>query len=89
MFPRRRTEPWLHMPGLIIIAVLDGLGLLAAFGTTWLEYRYLASPVHLIGARWSLILIIAGMLLTNRRRPAHPAAEASRHAPAAWLVGIA
>jgi hypothetical protein len=50
MFPRRRTEPWLHMPGLIIIAVLDGLGLLAAFGTTWLEYRYLASPVHLIGA---------------------------------------
>jgi len=42
-----------------------------------------------LAQRWSLILIIAGMPLTNRRRPAHPAAEASRHAPAAWLVGIA
>jgi hypothetical protein len=39
MFPRRRTEPWLGTPRLIIIAVLYVLGLLAAFGTTWLEYR--------------------------------------------------
>jgi hypothetical protein len=90
MFPRRRTEPWLRTPGLIVIAVLYVVGLLAAFGTTWLEYRYVASPVHLIGvALVALILIIAGLLLTKRRRAAHPAAEASGHAPAAWLVGIA
>jgi len=58
-FPRRRTEPWLHTPGLIIIAMLCVLGLLAAFGTTWLEYRHVASPVHLIGvALVALILII-------------------------------
>lgn len=90
MFPRRRTEPWLRTPGLIIIAVLYVLGLLAAFGTTWLEYRYVASPVHLIGvALVTLILIIAGMLLTKRRRPVHPATQASGRAPAAWLVSVA
>lgn len=90
MFPRRRTEAWLRTPGLIIMAVLYVLGLAAAFGTTWLEYRYVASPVHLIGAALiAMILIIVGMLLATLWRPAHPAAQASGRAPAAWLVGIA
>ncbi|MFL6045832.1 MAG: hypothetical protein ACJ72M_12020 [Propionibacteriaceae bacterium] len=72
MFPRRRTEAWLRTPGLIIMAVLYVLGLAAAFGTTWLEYRYVASPVHLIGAALiAMILIIVGMLLATLWRPAH------------------
>jgi hypothetical protein len=90
MFPDRRMRPWLRTPGLIVIAALYVLGLGAAFGTTWLEYRYVASSSRLIGAAVvAVILIIASMLLTTARRRQRTAAQTSRQAPAAWAVGIA
>jgi len=90
MFPTRRTEPWLGMRGLIIIAVLYVLGVVAAAITTWVSFPYIAPPSRLIGAAMvAVALIIAGLLLIRRGRPERPAAEASaRSAPAAWLVGI-
>jgi glucose uptake protein GlcU len=36
----------------------------------------------------SVILIIAGMLLTTVRHRQHTAAQTSQHAPAAWVVGV-
>jgi hypothetical protein len=90
MFPNRRTEPWLRTPGLIIITVVYVLGVVAAFATTWVVYRYVAPPSRLIGAAVvTVVLIIAGLLLTRVRRPDRAAVEASRPAPAAWVVGIA
>jgi hypothetical protein len=89
MFPDRRTQPWLRTPGMIIVAVVYVLGVVAAAITTWLTFPYLAPPSRLIGAAIvAIALIIAGLLLIRRRRPERPAAQASRRPPAAWLVGI-
>jgi hypothetical protein len=90
MFPDRRTEPWLRTPGLIIVAVVYVLGVAAAAVTTWATFRYVAPPSRLtIAAILAVVLIIAGFLLTTRRHPKRPAAQASRPAPSAWVVGIA
>lgn len=90
MFPGRRTEPWLRMPGLIIITVVYVIGVVAASATTWVVYRYVAPPSRLIGAAVvAVILIIAGVLLTKKRRGERPGLEASRPAPVPWVVGIA
>jgi glucose uptake protein GlcU len=90
MFPDRRTEPWLRKPGLIIVAVVYVLGVVAAFATTWATFRYVAEPSRLIGAAIvAVVLIIIGMLLTSARRPERSTATPSRRAPAAWVVGVA
>jgi hypothetical protein len=90
MFPDRRTEPWLRTPGLVIIAMVYVLGVVAAFATTWATFRYVAPPSRLIAAAIvAVVLIIVGMLLTRVRRPERPNSEAARRAPAAWVVGIA
>jgi hypothetical protein len=89
MFPNRRTKPWLGTPGLIIIAVVYVLGVVAAFAVTWASYRYVAPAGHLIGATLvAVILIIAGILLTRVRRTSRPVVQGSRPAPSAWLVGV-
>jgi len=89
MFPDRRTKPWLRTPGLIIIAVLYVLGVIATFAVTWATYRYVAPAGNLIAAAVvAVTLIIAGMLLTNVRRTSHPAAQSTRAAPSAWVVGV-
>lgn len=89
LFPDRRTTPWLRTPGLIIIAVLYILGVLATFAGIWASYRYVASPANLIGAAViAVILIIAGILLTHRRPSRPDTGKTSRPAPSAWIVGI-
>jgi hypothetical protein len=89
MFPDRRTQPWLRTPGLIVMAVLYLLGVVAAFAITWLQYRYVSQPSHLMSAAvLAVILIIAGIVLTNAGRAARPSGQTSRRAPGAWLVGI-
>ena len=89
MFPDRSTTPWLRTPGLIVIAGLYVLGVVATFAVTWAEYRYVASAGRLIGAAIiAVILIIAGMLLTSLRRSSQAGIQASRPAPRAWIVGI-
>jgi hypothetical protein len=35
MFPDRSTTPWLRTPGLIVIAGLYVLGVIATFAVTW------------------------------------------------------
>ena len=90
MFPNRRTEPWLRTPGLVIVAVVYVLGVVAAFATTWATFRYVAPPSRLIGAAVvAVIFIVAGVLLTIAPRRKLPGVQASRPAPAAWVVGIA
>jgi hypothetical protein len=87
MFPRRRTESWLRTPGLIIVGAVYVIGVVAAFATTWVVYRYVASPSRLIGAAVvAVVLIVAGVLLTRVRCPERSGLEASRPAPAAWVV---
>ena len=89
MFPDRSTTPWLRTPGLIVIAGLYVLGVVATFAVTWAEYRYVASAGRLIGAAIiAVILIIAGMLLTSLRRSSQAGIQASRPAPRAWIVSI-
>jgi hypothetical protein len=56
---------------------------------TWLQYRYVSQPSHLMSAAvLAVILIIAGVVLTNAGRAARPSGQTSRRAPGAWLVGI-
>lgn len=79
MFPDRSTTPWLRTPGLIVIAGLYVLGVVATFAVTWAEYRYVASAGRLIGAAIiAVILIIAGMLLTRLRRSSRAGIQGSR-----------
>ena len=53
-------------------------------------FRYVAPPSRLIGAAVvAVILIVAGVLLTTAPRRKLPGVQASRPAPAAWVVGIA
>jgi hypothetical protein len=90
MFPDRGTKPWLRKPGLIVVAVVYVLGVVATAVTTWAVFRYIAPPSRLIGATVvAVVLIIVGMLLTRARRPEHSSLQAARRAPAAWVVGIA
>jgi hypothetical protein len=89
MFPDRQTEPWLRKPGLIIVAAVYVLGVVAAFATTWATFRYVAPPSRLIGAAIvAVVLIIVGMLLTRVRPPERPSLQSARRAPAAWVVGL-
>jgi hypothetical protein len=89
MFPDRNTTPWLRTPGLIVIAGLYVLGVVATFAVTWAEYRYVASAGRLIGAAIiAVILIIAGMLLTKLRRSSQAGIQASRPAPSSRTPGM-
>lgn len=89
MFPDRRTKPWLGTPGLIIIAVVYVLGVVAAFVVTWASYRYVAPADRLIAAGLvAAILIIVGILVARVRGSSQPPVEGSRPAPSAWLVGV-
>jgi hypothetical protein len=42
MFPDPRTKPWLRTSGLIVIAVLYVLGVIATFAVAWATCRYVA-----------------------------------------------
>ena len=90
MFPNRRTEPWLRTPGLVIVAVVYVLGVVAAFATTWgdLPLRRAAESSDRRSGRRSH-LDRRRRAADNRAASQAPRCPGVRPAPAAWVVGIA
>lgn len=84
----RRTMPWLGKVGISVVSVFFVLGIAFTTFVSIYQYKFVASPVQLIGA---LVVIAALILLAiflprlggGDRRPVTGAA------PNPWLVGVA
>jgi hypothetical protein len=83
-FAERRAEPWLKLPGMLIVLVLMTAGalLVMRFSLTQTDFR--ASPVAiLVSSLLVLIAVAAAFLIFGRREPS---ADSALHAPVSPLI---
>ncbi|GAA1714750.1 hypothetical protein GCM10009745_73890 [Kribbella yunnanensis] len=71
----RRTTPWLHTPGFVVVALVYVVGAVLVFLGNYSEEHFLASPWQIGG----VALVIAALVVAAfRPGPAGPAAPANR-----------
>ncbi|WP_433362037.1 hypothetical protein ACQPZX_29630 [Actinoplanes sp. CA-142083] len=83
----RRTEPWLRVPGLVVVAVLAVAGAVFTFGVSYADGHFMASPAQLI----TTVVVVAGLIAAAFLVPRDSEAGAGVQsdgavAPAPWIV---
>ena len=84
LVPDRETTPWLARRGLVVTALVFGLGIAITTAMTLHGDRYIAPVQNLVSAGIVVALLVAlAFWMPNR------AAEGSGTAPSPWVVGAA
>ncbi|HEY2668838.1 MAG TPA: hypothetical protein VGJ07_00525 [Rugosimonospora sp.] len=84
--PRRRTMPWLRTPGLVVAAVLFGIGSVATLAISYATDHFLAPRPALA----VVLLVVVALAVTALRLPpaAVSAAPVGGTAPSAWVAFV-
>jgi hypothetical protein len=80
--PRRRAEPWLRTPGLVVTAALFVLGLVATTAINLSTYPFTPRPAQLVA-----VLVIVALLATAAFRLPRTGTNGTGQVPHPYLVG--
>ncbi|MFI5890257.1 hypothetical protein ACIA5D_09055 [Actinoplanes sp. NPDC051513] len=73
----RRTQPWLRVPGLVVVAVLAVGGAVFTFGISYADGHFMASPAQLV----TTVVVVAGLITAAFLLPRDRSAVAPTSAP--------
>jgi hypothetical protein len=85
---RRRTVPWLRAPGVVVAAVLFGIGSVATLATSYATDHFLAPWPALV----VVLVVVVALAVTALRLPPAPVPAApagGTAAPSAWVPFVA
>jgi hypothetical protein len=83
LVPGRRAEPWLHIPGLAITALLYGAGVALIIYGVYLQEHFIPAPPQLAGAALAVVACIVLAFAVPRERP-----KAEGRAPNSWSIAL-